>query len=552
MLAMVLIVGLAGFIFVYHTLGKVSEDTGVIDEAKAQLDIPPPDEPMNVLVLGSDQDPDGNSKRSDTIMLARVNPQGECISILSMPRDLIVDIPEVGKDKINAAYAIGGIPLAIDTVRELTGQPIHHFVVVDYTGFEQAVDTLGGVYVDVDKRYFNDNSDAGWGEAYEPIDIYPGYQKLNGRDALAYVRYRHTDSDFMRIARQQYFIRDAKSQSLWWGNFTKIPELADVFASSTTSDIGRNDILSLTKFLLTTERDRIYQVQAPVEERAGHVILAQKDFDEIMEKFVDPLFEKPEPAVPGAPQVPQEGAQQLAIEILNGNGVAGAASQAAGLLTQKGYKNVTIGGNARNNYTETQLFYREGNQFAAGELCKLFDPCSIALMPSDLTTSAQLLLAIGSSFDGELTEKQPETTTALHFEENSDAAWDKWKLAARELPFPVRKPDSFPTEFDYVDFRTYEIATDNGPKPALKVVAENESGNNWGIMETTFTDAPLLENPTVQRDISGRKYRFYYAGDKLRYLAWQEGEVAIWITNSLQNSLSEETMIQLALSFAPV
>ena len=82
------------------------------------------------------------------------------------------------------------------------------------------------------------------GQTYEPIDIYPGYQKLNGKDALAYVRFRHTDSDFVRIARQQLFINDAKTQSMKWGNLTKIPELADVFASNTTSDIGRSDVLS--------------------------------------------------------------------------------------------------------------------------------------------------------------------------------------------------------------------------------------------------------------------------------------------------------------------
>lgn len=552
-LAIMLIVGLAGFIFVYATLGKINKSTEAIDEARAQLDIPPPDEPMNILLLGADQDPDGTSRRSDTIMLVRVNPKEESLSMLSMPRDLIVDIPGVGKDKINAAYAIGDISLAIDTVRELTGQPIHHFVVVDFTGFEQAVDTLGGVYVDVDKRYFNDNSDAGWGETYEPIDIYPGYQKLNGHDALAYVRFRHTDSDFMRIARQQYFIRDAKSQSMKWTNLTKVPELANVFASNTTSDIGNNDILSLTKFLLSTERDRIYQAQAPVKDSAGYMTLAQTAFDEVLEKFVDPQFEKPEPAIPGTPpQAPLQTARQLAIEVLNGSGVEGAAAQAAGLLQRKGFEKVTVGGNAISSYTEAQVFYGEGNRAAAGELCKLFKPCASSSMPPELTTTAQLLLAIGSSFDGKLTEKQPEVKPSLHFEDNFSAAWDDWKLAAQELPFPVQKPASFPTEFDYVDFRSYEIETDDGPRPALKVVAENEVGHAWGIMETTFADAPLLENPSVEREISGKNYRFYYAGDKLRHLAWQDGEVVFWITNSLQNSLNEDTMIKLALSFTRV
>ncbi|MBE3067492.1 MAG: LCP family protein, partial [Chloroflexi bacterium] len=376
LLAITLTVGLAGFIFVYHTLGKVSEDTGVIYEAKQQLDVPLPDEAMNILVLGADADPDGNSKRSDTIMLVRVNPKGECLAIISMPRDLIVNIPGVGQDKINAAYAIGDVPLAIDTVRQLTSQPIHHFVSIDYTGFEKAVDALGGVYVDVDKRYFNDNSDALWGQTYEPIDINPGYQKLGGTDALAYVRYRHTDSDFMRIARQQYFIRDAKAQSLKWGNVTKIPELADVFASNTTSDLGRNDILSLTKYMLTVDKDHIYQAQVQITEKAGgpagsYIAVDKPAFGDVLDKFLNPVFDQPAPALPGAaaPQVPAEATRQLSIEVRNGNGVDGSATQLVELLKQKGCTKVTVGGNANNLYEENQVYFREGNQGAADELC---------------------------------------------------------------------------------------------------------------------------------------------------------------------------------------
>ena len=554
LLVIILTVGIAGFIFVYHTLGKIGLDTEVVYEARQQLDISLPDEPENILIMGADSDLDGTSRRSDTIMLVRVNPQGECMSILSIPRDMIVNIPGVGKDKINAAFAIGGVPLAIDTVRDLTGQPVHHFVLVDYTGFEKAVDTLGGVYVDVDRRYFNDNSNALWGEAYEPIDIYPGYQKLNGKDALAFVRFRHTDSDFMRIARQQYFINDAKAQSMKWGNLTKIPELTDVFASNTTSDIGRSDLLSLTKFIMGLSRDRIQQSQAPVEEKAGIVSIAKPAFSQAIDQFVSPVFENPEPLMPGAasPQVPSEATKKVSIEVLNGSGVEGAAAVATNLLAQKGYTSVQVGGNASNSYSENQIYLREGNQAAAEELATLFKPAQVAPMPPELTTKAQILIAVGSSFEGQLTEKQPEVKAALHFEQDSETGRHSWQAAALQLPFQLEKPTSFPTEFDYVDFHTYEIETDDGPRPALKVVAEDEAGNRWGIMETTFTNAPLLEKPTLEREVSGKNYRFYYVNDKLRYMAWQDGDVVCWLSNSLQSSLSEKTMVQLAISFKPV
>ncbi len=560
LLVLILAVGIAGFFFVYHTLGKIGLDTEVVYEAKQQLDIPLPDQPENILVMGADADPDGSSKRSDTMMLVRVNPQNDCLSIFSIPRDTIVDIPGVGQDKINAAYAIGGVPLAIDTVRQLTGQPIHHFVLLDYTGFEQAVDALGGVYVDVDKRYFNDNSDALWGQTYEPIDVYPGYQKLGGKDALAYVRFRHTDSDFMRISRQQLFINDAKSQSLKWGNLTKIPELADVFASNTTSDIGRSDLLSLTKFIMGLDRNRIYEGQAPVDEKAGgpagsYIAISKQAFPQAIEQFVSPVFDTPAPQTPGGPappSIPSDATKKLSISVLNGSGVEGAAAVAANLLTGKGCTSVAISGNANNAYDQNQIYFSAGNQPAADELATLLKPAQVSPMPTGLTTKAQILIAVGSSFGGQLTEKQPEVKAALNFEQNSETGKLRWQAAALQLPFQLEKPASFPAEFDYVDFHTYEIDTDDGPRPALKVVATNETGDSWGIMETTFTNAPLLEKPTLEREISGKNYKFFYASDKLRYLAWQDGDVVYWISNSLRNSLSEDTMVQLAVSFKTI
>lgn len=555
LLAIALTVGLAGFIFVYHTLGKIGVDTEVIYEAKQQLDIAMPDEPRNILVMGTDEDPDGNSKRSDSIILVRVNPNGECMSILSIPRDLMVNIPGVGPEKINAAYATGGTPLAIDTVRELTGLPIHHFVLINYSGFEKAVDAMGGVYVDVDQRYFNDNSDAYYGEEYEPIDIYPGYQKLSGKDALAYVRYRHTDSDFMRIARQQYFIRDVKAQSLKWGNLARIPELADVFASNTTSDIGRSDVLSLTKFVLTVERDRIHQAQVPVDEMAGggYLALSKEDLSSVIEQFQTPAFVKPEPSVPGAvaPQVPSDKTRQMSIEVYNGGDTTGAATLASQLLQQKGCSKTVVGGNY-SSFAVNQIFYAEGNLLAAEDLATLLNPATVSPIPADMITKSQLVVVVGSSFDGQLTEKKPEIKTALTFEQDSETGHMSWQAARLQLPFQVQKPANFPAEFDYRDFHVYEIDTDEGPKPALKVVGENESGQAWGIMETTFTQAPLLQQPSTERDINGKIYRFYYAESNIRYISWQDGDVVCWITNTLQNSLSEDTMVQLAVSFKPV
>ncbi len=553
-LFIVLTAGLAGFIFVYRTLGKIGTNTEVIYEAEQKLDIPLPDEPVNILLMGTDQDPDGDSKRSDSIMLVRVNPQGECLSILSIPRDLLVDIPGVGQDKINAAYAIGGVPLAIETVRDFTGLPIHHFVLVDYDGFRQAVDAVGGVYVDVDRRYFNDNSNAAWGEAYEPIDLQPGYQKLNGADALSYVRYRHEDSDFVRIKRQQYFLRDAKAQALHWGNFTKIPELADVFASNTTSDISRSEILSLTKFILSVDRNHIFQAQAPIDESGGmgsYLLPSEDQLPQVIAAFEDPDFQTPEPPAPEEQAGLSDAAKQASIEVLNGNGVEGSAADAAQVLTSNGCTSVSVGGNAEFDYDQNQVYYRPGARAAAEEIGKLMQPAEVAPLPAGIDTQAQLLLVVGDSFAAERTREQV-SSEGLHFVSDPDEGRMRWQEADDQMPFAASKPGEFPREFEYVDFHTYEIDTDEGPQPALKVVARDENGYYWGIMETTFKDAPLLDNPTVTREIDGRTYNFYYEGDNLRVLSWEDGDIVVWISNSLQNSLSEETMLRLARSFTSV
>ena len=174
-----------------------------------------------ILLLGSDARYEdkklGLKPRSDTMLLVRADPDQDAIAVMSIPRDLAVEIPGHGRDKINAAFENGGERLTVRTIKKLfedaTGDdfPINNVISVEFGSFRRAVDYIGGVYVDIDRDYFNDNS--GGGERYAAIDVDAGYQKLKGQDALDYVRYRHTDNDFIRAARQQDFLRQARSQS---------------------------------------------------------------------------------------------------------------------------------------------------------------------------------------------------------------------------------------------------------------------------------------------------------------------------------------------------
>ena len=137
---------------------------------------------------------------------------------MSIPRDLKVTIPGAGTGKINSAYEIGGPRKTVATIKRLFKDARARTsrsttcINVNFGGFRRAVNYVGGVYVDVDRRYYNDNTTAAPGEAYATIDVQPGYQKLKGQDALDYVRYRHGDNDFFRATRQQDFLRQISHQ----------------------------------------------------------------------------------------------------------------------------------------------------------------------------------------------------------------------------------------------------------------------------------------------------------------------------------------------------
>jgi LCP family protein required for cell wall assembly len=189
--------------------------------------------PQTFLVLGTDRREGSknaydrsNPPHSDTILLVRFDPEHGQTSVMSVPRDLMVNITTRSgqvyvNEKINAAYTIGsklggakgGIVLAAETIKRevFPGLKLNGIIDVNFKGFIKVVDTLGCAYVNVDHHYYNLN--VGSGETnYTSINLQPGYQKLCYEDALDYVRYRHTDSDFVRVARQQDFLRSLREQ----------------------------------------------------------------------------------------------------------------------------------------------------------------------------------------------------------------------------------------------------------------------------------------------------------------------------------------------------
>ena len=250
-----------------------------------ELDIPDPGGPRTFMVLGSDarEGADaGMSPRSDTILLARADPDKDAIAVMSIPRDLKVEIPGHGEGKINSAFELGGKKggprLTVRTVKKLfedaTGEnfPITNVMIMDYGAFRRAVNYIDGVYVDVDRDYFNDNSS---GENYATIDINPGYQLLKGKDALDYVRYRHTDNDLVRAARQQDFLRQAKNaagvRKLLASGLGETRHLIQVFGRYFRVDKSlrsNKQIISMLKLVLylAQENPKVHEVAFKVQD----------------------------------------------------------------------------------------------------------------------------------------------------------------------------------------------------------------------------------------------------------------------------------------------
>jgi polyisoprenyl-teichoic acid--peptidoglycan teichoic acid transferase len=220
-------------------------------ELGAQLAKSDPGQPQTILLLGSDRRPDdatdggaGTGARSDTIILVRLDPNEGATAMMSLPRDLKVEIPGVGIDKINAAYSAGGPKLTLRTVKRLTGLSINHVINVDFQGFQKAIDAIGCIYTDVDRRYYNDTAEFAY------INIPAGYQKMCGDKALQYARFRHEDSDLVRGIRQQDLLRDAKQQVGAGELFDDRDRLIQIFGKHTTSDEAlksRSELLRLIK-----------------------------------------------------------------------------------------------------------------------------------------------------------------------------------------------------------------------------------------------------------------------------------------------------------------
>jgi LCP family protein required for cell wall assembly len=268
-------------------LTDLARGLGGLPSVRSQLEVADPGKPQTILILGSDKRSNGQEfgRRSDTTILLRV--ASAQITVLSIPRDLKVNIPGHGIDKFNAAYSYGGPKLTLRVVKQLTGlDNINHVVNVDFTGFADAVNAIDCVYVDVDHHYYHSNLGLAPSEQYAEIDIPAGYQRMCGLNALQYVRYRHDDNDLVRSARQQEFLREARQELPPAKLISDRSTLTEILKEYVTSDIeDPPTLISLGKLFLAARRAPVVQVHFPAKLGASYVTASQEAVRNAVAKF---------------------------------------------------------------------------------------------------------------------------------------------------------------------------------------------------------------------------------------------------------------------------
>jgi polyisoprenyl-teichoic acid--peptidoglycan teichoic acid transferase len=491
LMAAVLVVGataattaVAGLLHVNDIVTLISHNPGIVSK---QIVLPAPGQPQTILLIGSDHragEPFRDSN-TDTMLLVRLNAKSSTINVLSIPRDLKVEIPGFGIAKINSAYTDGGYNLLIKTIQQNVFPSFHpnHVVDANFTGFSDLVDAIGCVYSDVDHRYYNDTALTG----FSSIDIQPGYQKLCGDNqsvsgALPFVRFRHTDSDIVRNARQQDFIRWAKDQFGISKLLSNRDRLLRIFGKHSTLDKGlqsEDGILNLFNLVLNSDGNTIRQVEFPA-------ILP--------------------PPGPGPSYVTAEAAAEQATYARfmapTPKPKASAAAKPAP-ASVKGHKHLS-----KINTAGLTADVSDGHSQAA-QLAKVGMPVYFPRLIR--TGSTYCLSLVGNCQDG-----QEPASEYLH---------------------------SYPREYQIRDQHGVAHAAYR-----MTLALNPVQGQYYGVQGTTWTNPPLLLSPSGTRTVAGRKLFLYADGGRLTTVAWHNGPDVYWISNTLTSAIPNQQMVSIAAS----
>ncbi|MCL2606409.1 MAG: LCP family protein [Coriobacteriia bacterium] len=359
-------VAAAGFYYM-----NLEQQMTLSDESLELLNVskPDPGDPFNLLVLGIDKDFDAgwtegsdvtSGERADAIILAHINPQTQEVWMVSIPRDTRVELPGYGPQKINAATVYGGTEMAIQAVKDVTGQEINYVMTVNFWGFENMIDAMGGVVVDVPVLIDDPKADAT--RPRRATRIEPGLQTLDGAHALTFARSRdsHPDADFGRARMQQLLFRSLIEQ-MGDVSVTQLPGLVNALAENVTTNLTPLELLQVVRDMRGTSSDNLHTITLPGEWHSPFVYLDEVASMEIWHSF----------GVESFPEEDENGESELlhseiSVTVRNGTARVGIGSEAASVLQARGFFVEDIGNTEDQfEHEENLVVYRDNRDAAA-------------------------------------------------------------------------------------------------------------------------------------------------------------------------------------------
>ncbi|MHB8706846.1 MAG: LCP family protein [Coriobacteriia bacterium] len=350
-------------------------------------------EPFTILLTGNDRRPGETTARADTIILAKVDPTAKKVWLISIPRDTRVEIPGYGVDKINASAFLGGNALLVETVKELTGLPVNYYVDVNFRGFVNAVDTLGGVWVDVDVEIDDWKADLSPDNSAQKID--PGYQLLDGYHALTYVRSRDfPDADFSRMRHQQTFFKALAAQMAKTGNFFKIPTVINGISNHISSTMPVGDMIRVAQSMQGMEPDAIQTATVTGEWKSPYVYPDEERLAFLIAAFTEGRSFDETATATEAELTPAS----ISVTVRNGAGVSGVAGSASDVLKRAGFDVGEIGNANQFVYDKTIVVYKDNGKAMAEAVAAALPTADLVPSRGMYEFSTDILVVVGKDW----------------------------------------------------------------------------------------------------------------------------------------------------------
>lgn len=408
-LLVALVVG-AGVLYAYAKHIERTMQRTVVKQERLDIELAKakPQEPYNMLILGVDKRAKDKVYRSDTIVLARIDPKTKQVWMVSIPRDTRAQIPGHGYSKINAAYALGEEQLAIDSVEKLTGVPINHFMAIDFSGFAKVVDAMGGVWIDVPEAINDRQADGTKDKSASRVDA--GYQLLDGDHALTFVRARHqfADQDFSRMKNQQAFVKAVAEQMATKTSVAKLPGIVSAVAPHISTDMSLLDMLRTAQALRGAGSDSVYTTTLPGKWKSPYIWPDEEAKKKIIAKLEagEPFKKKKSAEETATPdpdseeeEVSTKQPSEITVTVRNGAGIPGCANQAASILKARAFKVKDVGNANQFVYDKTLVVYTKDEPAAKLVLQTLPPGTKLVQSRGMYSFNTDILVVVGKDWD---------------------------------------------------------------------------------------------------------------------------------------------------------